>query len=150
MRKMNGALNVIKLYVKSVMEALNLVKTGKAAGPSDVTSELLKVCQDESVKKLPEMADDLLKGIEMHESWRKSDSILIYKGERDVRSGENYKNVKFIEHGMNVIERVFEKQLRNVVKLDETQMGFFAGRETVHAFFILLQMLENYDIAGRK
>ena len=49
-----------KVSVKAVTKALNLMKTGKAAGPSDVTSEVLIVCKDESVKKLAQVADDLL------------------------------------------------------------------------------------------
>ena len=53
------------MSVKTVMEALNLMKTGKAAGPSGITSELLKVCEDECVKKLAEVADDLLQQKEM-------------------------------------------------------------------------------------
>ena len=44
------------------------MKSGKAAGPSGVTSELLKVCQDENVKKLAAATDDLLQGKQMLES----------------------------------------------------------------------------------
>ena len=56
------------------------MQTEKAAGPSGVASELLKMCEDESVKKLIEVVNDLLKGKEMPESWRKSDLIPSYKG----------------------------------------------------------------------
>ena len=51
---------------------------------------------------------------------------------------------------MKMIERIFEKRLRNVVKRDEMQMGFMLGRETVDAIFILIQMLEKYEMSGRK
>ena len=44
------------------METLKLIKAGKAAGPSDVTSELLKVCENARVKKLAEMPNNLLQG----------------------------------------------------------------------------------------
>ena len=44
------------------------MKTGKGAGLSGITSELLKLCEDESVKKLTEVADDLLQGKEMSET----------------------------------------------------------------------------------
>ena len=50
---------------------------------------------------------------------------------------------------MKVIERIFERRLRNVVKLDEMQMGFMPGRGTTDAIFIMRQLLEKYEMAGR-
>ena len=44
---------------------------------------------------------------------------------------------------MKVAERIFEKRLRNVVKIDEMQMKFMPRREAIDAIFILQQMLEN-------
>ena len=57
-----------KVSEKAVTEALNLMKIKKAARPSGITSELLKVCQDVNVKKFAEVADNLLQGKEMPES----------------------------------------------------------------------------------
>ena len=50
---------------------------------------------------------------------------------------------------MKVIERIFERRLRKVVKLDEMQMGFMPGRGTTDATFIMRQLLEKYEMAGR-
>ena len=50
---------------------------------------------------------------------------------------------------MKIIERIFEKQQQNVVKLNDTQMGFMPERGTVDAIIISQQMLEKY-MAGRK
>ena len=61
------------------MEALILMNTGKAAGLSGVTMELLNVCQKESVRRLAEVANNMLEGNKMPESWRKSDLIPILK-----------------------------------------------------------------------
>ena len=49
------------------------MKTRNADGSSGITSELLKVRKKESIKKLAEVADNLLQGKEMPESRRKSD-----------------------------------------------------------------------------
>ena len=51
---------------------------------------------------------------------------------------------------MKVVEWIFEKLLRNVVKLDDIQMRFMHGKGTVDTIFILWQMLEKYEIARRK
>ena len=50
---------------------------------------------------------------------------------------------------MKVTERIFERRLRKVVKLDEMQMGFMPGRGTTDAIFIMRQLLEKYEMAGR-
>ena len=50
---------------------------------------------------------------------------------------------------MKIIERILEKRLRNVVKLDEMRMWFMLKRGTVDAIFELRQMLEKYDMAER-
>ena len=49
--------------------------------------------------------------------------IPICKGNKDARSCENYTSVKLLEHGMKVMEMIFEKRPKNVVKLDDLQMG---------------------------
>ena len=47
-----------KMSVKAVVEALNLIKAGKATAPSRIASELLKVGKNDTVKYLAEVADD--------------------------------------------------------------------------------------------
>ena len=69
------------------------------------------------------MADDLLH--------RKSDLIPISK-KKDVKSSGNY---RILKHGMEIIERIFKKQLRNEVKLDDMQMGFVPERGTANVNF---------------
>ena len=89
------------MYVKAFAEAQNLMKTRKAAGQSDVTTELLKVCKNESVKKLAEVADNLLQRKELHKKWR-SNLTPTHKEKGDVRSWGNYRSVKFWKYGVKV------------------------------------------------
>ena len=94
------------------MEALVLMNTGKATEPSGVTVELLNVCEKESVRRLAKVANNMLEGNKMPECWRKSDLIPIFKGKGDVTSFGNYRSIKLLEHGMKVIERMFERRLQ--------------------------------------
>ena len=103
-----------QVSTEDVMEALVLMNTGKAAGPIGITVKLLNVCKKESVRRLAEVANNMLEGNKMPESWRKSDLIPILKGKGDVRSCGNYKSIKLLEHGMKVIERIFERSLRKL------------------------------------
>ena len=102
-----------------VMKAFTLINARKAAGPSEVTVELLNVSKKESVKRLAEVANNMLEENKMPECWRKSDLIPIFKTKGNVRSCGNYRSIKLLEHGMKVNERIFERRLRKAVKLDE-------------------------------
>ena len=90
-----------------------------------------------------------LEGNKMPESWKKSDLIPIFKGKGEVRSSGNYRSIKLLEHDMKVIKRIFERRLRKAVKLDEMQMCFMPGRGMTEAIFIMRQLLEKYEMAGR-
>ena len=138
-----------QVSLEDVMETFALMNEGNVAGPSRVTVELLNVCKKEAVRRLAEVANNMLEGSKMPEWWRKSDLISIFKGNGDVRSCGNYRSIKLLEHGMKVIERIFQRRLWKVVKLDEMQMGFIPGRGTMDAIFITRQLMEKYEMAGR-
>ena len=55
-----------------------------------------------------------------------------------------------LKHGMTAIEKIFEKWLSNMIKIDETHMGFIPEKGTIDAIFRMRQMLEKYEMAGRK
>ena len=45
---------------------------------------------------------------------------------------------------MKVLERVIEGRVRKIVKIDDMQFGFMAGRSTTDAIFIVRQLQEKY------
>ena len=56
----------------------------------------------------------------------------------------NYHTIKLLEHGMKVVECVFEKILRKMVEIREGQYGLVANKGTTDAIFILRQLQEKY------
>ena len=52
--------------------------------------------------------------------------------------------IKLLEHGMKVVERVFEKRLRKMAEIREEQYEFVAGKGTTDAIFILRNLQEKY------
>ena len=62
----------------------------------------------------------------------------------------SYRGVKLLEHGMKVVERLLEKRLRRLVKVDQMQFGFMPGKSTVDAIFIFRRMQESYLEKNRK
>ena len=52
--------------------------------------------------------------------------------------------MKLVEHTIKILERVIERKVRNVVKIDSMQFGFMAGKNTTDAIFIVRQLQEKY------
>ena len=73
-----------KVSIQEVIGALNFMTAKKAAEPSRVTSELLKVCEKEKVKRLVKVANDTLERGKRPENWRWSDLIPIHQGKSNI------------------------------------------------------------------
>ena len=80
----------------------------------------------------------------MPESWKRSTVVPLYKGKGNGLECGNYQTNKLLEHGMKVVESVFEKRLKKMVEIREEQYGFLAGKGTTDAIFILRQLQKKY------
>ena len=61
----------------------------------------------------------------------------------------SYTVIKLLEHAMKVIERVFERRIREKVKIDAMQFGFMPGKGTTDAIFTVRQMQQKYGCKGK-
>ena len=73
----------------------------------------------------------------MPEEWKTSVVVPIFKGKGDVMDCGAYRGVKLLEHAMKIVERVLEKRIRELVKVDDMQFGFMPGKGTTDVLFIL-------------
>ena len=55
-----------------------------------------------------------------------------------------YRGVKLLDHAMKIVEKVLERRLRRMVKVDEIQFGFMPGKGTIDAVFCLNRLQEEY------
>ena len=60
------------------------------------------------------------------EDWSRSWLVNVYKGKGDALECGSYRGIKLVEHAMKILERVIERRVRNVVKIDSMQFGFMA------------------------
>ena len=129
--------------------ALGIMKNGKASGPTGIFKEHL-AASSHGKQIILQIANELLNGIDMPHDWRMSTVVPIYKKKGSIMDCASYRGVKLLEHGMKVVERLLEKKLRRLVKVDQMQFGFMPAKSTVDAIFILRRMQESYLEKNRK
>src|SRR5664279_4118418 len=68
----------------------------------------------------------------------------VYKGKGDVLECGSYRGIKLLEHVMKILEGVIDGRVRRIVKVDDMQLGFTAGKGTTDAIFVVMQLQEIY------
>ena len=125
------------IEVEEVREAMSGMKSNKAPGV-----DMLRAGDEECLIWM----SDLLKAVwdkeKIPEGWRKSLIVPIFKKKGDILECRNYRGIKLLEHGLRILERMLDKRIRKVVKIDPKQFGFMPGKSTVDAIFIVRQLLE--------
>ena len=141
---------VVCVSREDVLQALYEVKTGKAPGPSEVSQELIAAIGGVGIEMMAEICKKVLDGFGMPAVWALSIVVPIIKGKGDIRNCSCYGAVKLLEHGMKVVERVFEKILCRIVSVDKILFGFMPERGTIDAVFIFRAMQVEYHAKWKK
>ena len=134
--------------MNEVERALGIMKNGKASGPTGIVKKHLAASLH-SKRVILQIANEILNGMDMPHDWRMGTVVPIYK-KGSIMDCVSYRGVKLLEHGMKVVERLLEKRLRRLVKVDQMQFDFMSSRSTVDAIFILRRMQESYLEENRK
>src|SRR5664279_2225683 len=66
------------------------------------------------------------------------------RGKADALECGSYRGIKLLEHVMKILERVIDGRVRRIVKVDDIQFEFMAGKVTTDAIFIVRQLQEKY------
>ena len=135
---------------EEVVKAIGEMKIGKAAGPSEVSVEMIIASGEIGIGVMMELSQRVLDGKGMLEEWEGSVMVPIFKGKGDARSCGAYRGVKLLEHAMKIVERVLVNRIRRIVEVDEMQFGFMPGKGTTDAVFILRRLQEEYRAKGKK
>jgi len=72
--------------------------------------------------------------------------VNVYEGKGKAVECGSYRGIRLLEleHVMKILERVVEARVRRIVKIDDMQFGFMAGKGTTDAIFIVRQLQEKY------
>ena len=129
---------------EKVQKALGKMKTGKAAGPSGITAEMLKASGPEGVELIRQLGELVFGGEPIPKEWEESIILNLYKGKGDALDRGNYRGLKLTDQVMKLLERVLDSTIRDMVNIDEMQFGFVPGRAITDALFIARQVQENF------
>ncbi|KAK3506303.1 hypothetical protein QTP70_017471, partial [Hemibagrus guttatus] len=126
------------------------MKSGKAVGHDDIPVEVWKCLGEAAVEFLTNLFNRVLESERMHEEWRRSVLVAIFKNKGDVQSCSNYRGITVMSHTMKLWERVVEARLRKVVEICEQQYGFMPRKSTTDAIFALRILMEKYRDGQRE
>ena len=125
-------------------EEVGKMESGKAAGPSKVSVEMLAASGEIGIDLMVELCQSMLDGRRIPDEWALSVVVPIFKGKGDAMNCGAYRGVKLLQHAMKIVEKVLERRMRHMVKVDEMQFGFMPRKGTIGAVFILRRLQEEY------
>ena len=95
---------------EEVVKVLGKMKAGKAAGPSEVSVEMIAASGEIGIDVMVELCQSVLDGRGMPDEWALSVVVPIFKGKGDAKSYGEYGGVKLIEHAMKSVEKLLERR----------------------------------------
>ena len=119
-----------------ILKALRMMKKGKAAGTTGIV-EMFMADKDCSVEWLTSLCNLIVAQGRISDDWKSSILLLVFKGKGDAMECGSYRAIKLLEHAMKMIERVFERRIREKVKIDAMQFGFMPRKGTTDAIFTI-------------
>ena len=111
--------------------ALWSITTHKASGGDGIPVELFQILQDDAVKVLHSMCQQIWKTQQWPQDWKRSVFIpILKKGNAKERS--NYCTIALISHTSKVMLKILQARLQQYVnrELPDVQAGFRKGRGT--------------------
>ena len=129
---------VEKVSRKELKEAIKKMKQGKAAGLSEVTTKMIvadgRIAEEVKLQLCQRVLDR--KGIPYERKTSVVVPIFKEKG-GDVMNCGSYGGVKLLDHGMKIIQRMFEGRMQALIDFNEIPFGFMPGKEAADALFLV-------------
>jgi len=126
------------------LKAVRMMKKGKAAVPTGIVSEIFTAEEDCSVEWLTSLYNLIVAQGKIPHDWKSNILLPVFKGKGGPIACGSYRTIKLLEHAVKVTERVFERGIRQKVKIDAMQFGFMPGKGTTDAIFTVRQMQDKY------
>lgn len=134
-----------------VKRCIKEMKGGKAPGPGEIPSELIKNGTPKLVRMMTKLINSCINKGDIPEDWKMAYITPIYKkGRKDIC--ENYRGIAVT----NTFSKVYGRMLRELIEEgykeyeEEEQSGFRAGRSCIDNLFCLSQVMQKKWQTGRE
>ena len=126
------------------------MKASKAPGLSGIVVEMIRAASDTGASMIRDLAAAIIRDSKVPSDWNRSFIVCLYKGKGDVLERRKYRGLKLTEQIMKVLERIVDRLFRQLVSIDDSQIGFVPGRGTTDAIFVVKQLQEKYLAANKR
>lgn len=125
------------------MHTVERLKPNKAAGPDEISNELLKNGGEELQKRLYNLIVKIWREENMPVDWRSGLLTPIYK-KGDPTICSNYRGIMLLNTTYKILTSIIRKRLEKYTEgeLGDYQQGFRPGRSTIDAIHIITQTIE--------
>ena len=103
----------------------------KASGDDGIPVELFQIMEDDAVKVLHSICQQIWKTQQWPQDWKRSVFIPISK-KGNAKERSNYHTIAFIAHASKLILKILQARLQQYMncELPDVQAGFRKGRDT--------------------
>lgn len=118
--------------------AIKTIKTGKAPGPDELPSEILKLVEDESMDTLVDLFNLIYKKGIIPKEWLLSTFVTIPK-KAHAKECTDHRTISLMSHTLKIFLKVIHNRIYKKLEMDisDTQFGFRSGLGTREALFAL-------------
>ena len=110
---------VERVSQEEVVKTIGEMKVGKAAGPSEVSVEMIAASGEIGISVMVELCQGMLDGRRMPDEWVLSVVVPICKGKGDEMSCGAYRGVKLLDHAIKILEKVLKRILQCMAEVDK-------------------------------
>lgn len=133
----------LEILQSEVETAIKNAPTRKAPGPDGMIAELLKVLDEQSIRKLTRLYNKIYASGTIPEEWLRSKFITIPKKQK-TKSCNDFRLISLMSHLLKVLLRIIQRRMAKKCeeKMSREQFGFRPGMGTREALYCLQVLLQ--------
>ena len=128
---------------EEVSTALKKMKDGKAVGPDNITTEMIKALEGFGITTLTKLINNIYDTGHIPSDLSKSIFIALPK-KPNANECKNHHTISLMSHVTKILLRIIMMRIRNKIlpEIAQEQCGFIEGKGTVNALYIIRTIIE--------
>ena len=110
---------------------------------------MLKAAGEEGVELARQLIEAVFCCSVIMQDWEESFILNLYKGKGEALGRGNYNGLKLTDQVMKLHEQVLDFYIREMVNINEMQLGFVPGGCSTGSIFVVRQLQEKYIAANK-